>query len=87
MRPGLGAGEVENLARVMTAKFMAMGIPCGGAKGGIDCDPAKADSRDVLKRYLICDISEQAKISLREAAHQLVEERREKMLGASQIRH
>ena len=53
MRPGLDAGEVENLARVMTAKFMAMGIPCGGAKGGIDYDPAKADSRDVLKRYLL----------------------------------
>jgi glutamate dehydrogenase (NAD(P)+) len=53
MRPGLNASEVENLARVMTAKFMAMGIPCGGAKGGIDYNPAKADSREVLKRYLL----------------------------------
>jgi glutamate dehydrogenase/leucine dehydrogenase len=87
MRPALDSGEVENLGRVMTAKFMTMGIPCGGAKGGIDCYPAKVDSRDVLKRYLIFDISEQAKISLREAAPQLVEERREQMLGPSQTRH
>jgi len=49
MRPGLGAGEAENLARLMTAKFMAMEIPCGGDKGGIDCDPAPMDRRSLRR--------------------------------------
>ncbi len=52
MRPGLDVAEVEGLARVMTAKFMAVGIPCGGAKGGIDYDSNREDSAEVLKRYL-----------------------------------
>lgn len=53
MRSGLPIDEVEELAKVMTSKFMAMSIPCGGAKGGIDYDPDKEDSREVLKRYLL----------------------------------
>lgn len=53
MRPGLDSGEVEELARVMTNKFMAMGIPCGGAKGGINYDSRREDASGVLKRYLL----------------------------------
>lgn len=52
MRSGLDVKEVEDLARIMTPKFLAMGIPFGGAKGGINYDPDWEDSRGVLKRYL-----------------------------------
>ncbi len=53
MRPGLAVEEIEGLARIMTAKFMAMNIPCGGGKGGIDYDSSKEDSSAVLRRYLL----------------------------------
>jgi glutamate dehydrogenase (NAD(P)+) len=45
-------GEVERLARTMTYKLVALDMPAGGAKGGIDWDPAHPDSRGVLKRFL-----------------------------------
>lgn len=52
MRSGLDVKEVEELARIMTPKFLAMGIPFGGAKGGINYDSDWDDSHGVLKRYL-----------------------------------
>lgn len=53
MRPGLTCEEVERLARIMTYKLVGLGtIAAGGAKGGIDFDPADPRSRGVLRRYL-----------------------------------
>lgn len=52
MRPGCTLSEVEDLARGMTAKAGVFGLPVGGAKGGIDHDPAAADARDVLARFV-----------------------------------
>lgn len=52
MRKGLDVNEVERLAQIMTYKLIGLGIPCGGAKGGIDFDPSHEESRGVLKRFL-----------------------------------
>jgi len=45
LMPGLSAGELSQLARVMTLKFGFLGLPCGGAKAGLaagdDLDPER----------------------------------------------
>lgn len=51
MRPGLGRDEVAYLAKVMELKFALAGPPIGGAKSGIDFDPADPRKRDVLSRW------------------------------------
>lgn len=43
------ASEVNALAAMMTWKTAVMGLPYGGAKGGVDCDPKKL-SRQELQR-------------------------------------
>jgi glutamate dehydrogenase (NAD(P)+) len=52
MRPGCTLEEVTDLAREMTLKMGAFGIHVGGAKGGIDFDPADVSAADVRIRFL-----------------------------------
>jgi glutamate dehydrogenase (NAD(P)+) len=58
MRSGCTLDEVAELARGMTMKEAlhynprSRYIPLGGAKGGIDCDPADPEAYAVLVRYL-----------------------------------
>lgn len=40
MRKGLDKREVESLAKTMEVKFTVSGPPIGGAKSGINFDPA-----------------------------------------------
>ena len=42
MRPGVTVDEVTQLARTMSHKMAILDIPYGGAKSGIDWDPASA---------------------------------------------
>ena len=51
MRRGLTKDEVVSLAKVMEIKFSVCGPPIGGAKSGIDFDPADPRREDVLKRW------------------------------------
>jgi len=47
--PEVNQNEVRSLAALMTWKTALVGIPFGGAKGGVTCDPAKM-SRNELQR-------------------------------------
>ncbi len=51
MRPGLDRGEVEALAKTMEVKFTVSGPAIGGAKSGIDFDPADPRRHGVLTRW------------------------------------
>ncbi len=51
MRPGLDRGEVEALAKTMEVKFTVSGPAIGGAKSGIDFDPADPRRDGVLARW------------------------------------
>jgi glutamate dehydrogenase (NAD(P)+) len=51
MRPGLDRREVESLAKTMEVKFSVSGPAIGGAKSGIDFDPADPRKNDVLRRW------------------------------------
>ncbi|MBL9037144.1 MAG: Glu/Leu/Phe/Val dehydrogenase [Archangium sp.] len=52
IRPGVDAQELGELARNMTLKQAAAGIRVGGAKSGLDMDPASPARPAVLKRFL-----------------------------------
>jgi glutamate dehydrogenase (NAD(P)+) len=52
MRPGVSLDEVTDLARTMSHKMAVLDIPYGGAKSGIDYDPAKADALTVLQGFI-----------------------------------
>lgn len=45
--PEVDLDEVRALASLMTWKTAVVGLPYGGAKGGINCDPHTLDPRDV----------------------------------------
>jgi len=52
--PGLTRDEVKALAMWMTWKCALMGLPFGGAKGGVVCDPKQLSSRELerlTRRY------------------------------------
>jgi glutamate dehydrogenase/leucine dehydrogenase len=51
MRRGLDRHEVESLAKTMEVKFTVSGPPIGGAKSGINFDPADPRKRGVLERW------------------------------------
>jgi glutamate dehydrogenase/leucine dehydrogenase len=51
MRKGLDRREVESLAKTMEVKFSVCGPPIGGAKSGIDFDPADPRKQEVLDRW------------------------------------
>jgi len=46
-RPGVELDEVTALARLMTWKTALHGLPFGGAKGGVDCDPGDLSAREL----------------------------------------
>ncbi|MCS6930174.1 MAG: amino acid dehydrogenase [Saprospiraceae bacterium] len=51
MRKGLTRDEVVALAKVMEVKFSVVGPPIGGAKSGINFDPAHPKRTEVLSRW------------------------------------
>ena len=51
MRKGLDRREVESLAKTMEVKFSVSGPAIGGAKSGIDFDPADPRKDGVLRRW------------------------------------
>lgn len=51
MRKGLDKREVESLAKTMEVKFTVSGPQIGGAKSGIDFDPADPRKDGVLRRW------------------------------------
>ncbi|UZR95594.1 Glu/Leu/Phe/Val dehydrogenase dimerization domain-containing protein [Chondrinema litorale] len=51
MRKGLDKREVESLAKTMEVKFTVSGPAIGGAKSGIDFDPADPRKKGVLERW------------------------------------
>lgn len=51
MRIGLDKREVESLAKTMEVKFTVAGPPIGGAKSGINFDPADPRKEGVLRRW------------------------------------
>lgn len=51
MRKGLDKREVESLAKTMEVKFTVSGPPIGGAKSGINFDPADPRKKGVLDRW------------------------------------
>jgi glutamate dehydrogenase/leucine dehydrogenase len=51
MRKGLDKREVESLAKTMEVKFTVSGPPIGGAKSGINFDPADPRKHGVLSRW------------------------------------
>lgn len=51
MRQGLTKDEVVSLAKVMEIKFSVAGPPIGGAKSGINFDPADPRREQVLRRW------------------------------------
>ncbi|HVN95930.1 MAG TPA: Glu/Leu/Phe/Val dehydrogenase dimerization domain-containing protein [Syntrophorhabdaceae bacterium] len=54
MRKGCTEQEVLALAKTMEIKFTVSGPPIGGAKSGIDFDPADPRKRGVLERWYRC---------------------------------
>jgi glutamate dehydrogenase/leucine dehydrogenase len=51
MRKGLDRREVESLAKTMEVKFTVAGPAIGGAKSGINFDPADPRKKGVLERW------------------------------------
>jgi glutamate dehydrogenase (NAD(P)+) len=52
--PAVNLGEVSALAMWMTWKCSLVGLPLGGAKGGVACDPAqlsRAELQSMTRRY------------------------------------
>jgi glutamate dehydrogenase (NAD(P)+) len=47
--PSVDLDEVRSLASLMTWKTAVVGVPFGGAKGGIQCDPAKLSPRELQR--------------------------------------
>jgi glutamate dehydrogenase (NAD(P)+) len=52
LRLGCTLEEVSRLAAAMSLKNGVLGIPAGGAKCGIDCDPRDPESLPLLRRFV-----------------------------------
>lgn len=52
LRAGVTLEEVERLAHAMSLKNGSLGIPSGGAKFGVDADPAEAIAEPLLTRFV-----------------------------------
>jgi len=52
MRAGCTLEEVSRLAAAMSLKNGALGIPAGGAKCGVDCDPREQEAMPLLTRFV-----------------------------------
>lgn len=53
--PGLTLDEVRSMAALMTWKCALIGVPFGGAKGGVVCDPktlSPAELRRITRRFI-----------------------------------
>jgi glutamate dehydrogenase (NAD(P)+) len=55
LHPHVNVGEIRALAALMSWKCAIAGIPFGGAKGGINCDPRQlqADQLEALVRFFV----------------------------------
>jgi glutamate dehydrogenase/leucine dehydrogenase len=51
MTPDVTPDEVRRLARTMTYKFSAVGVPIGGAKAGIVADPGSPERGAHLRAF------------------------------------
>ena len=59
--PGVNASDVTALARIMTWKTALAGLPFGGAKGGIPCDPTRLslrELRELTRQYTLANRGE-----------------------------
>src|SRR5215470_14734291 len=52
LRAGCSLEEVSRLAAAMSLKNGVLGIPAGGAKCGLDCDPREPEALDLLTRFV-----------------------------------
>jgi glutamate dehydrogenase (NAD(P)+) len=52
VRAGCTLEEVTRLAAAMSLKNGVLGVPAGGAKCGIDCDPRDPESTAMLRRFV-----------------------------------
>jgi glutamate dehydrogenase (NAD(P)+) len=52
LRAGCSLEEVSRLAAAMSLKNGALGIPAGGAKCGLDCDPQEPEALPLLRRFV-----------------------------------
>jgi len=52
VRAGCSLEEVSRLAAAMSLKNGALGIPAGGAKCGVDCDPRDPEALPLLTRFV-----------------------------------
>ena len=53
--PNVSGGEVQALAEIMTWKTALVGVPFGGAKGGVTCDPtqmSRAELERLTRKYI-----------------------------------
>ena len=54
LAPGVSLGECAALAMLMTYKCALLGLPFGGAKGGVRCDPnrlSEGETERLMRRY------------------------------------
>jgi glutamate dehydrogenase (NAD(P)+) len=52
VRAGCRLEEVSRLAAAMSLKNGVLGIPAGGAKCGVDCDPREPEAMPLLRRFV-----------------------------------
>lgn len=56
-RRGVELDDVTALARLMTWKTALHGLPFGGAKGGVDCDPGELSTSELSEVTRLCTLA------------------------------